>query len=208
MSWTPTRVAVAIAVMIAVLLGSVAIVMQFGSMLTDSERPLQIRLDASSWPTPHPTATPYPTPTPAPTPAPTPVPAGQELLWLGERYGDSVTGLADASYQTTSDAFVEADFAGLGATVSATNAIRFGECVHTTGFPWMRVALATPTSHGVPTSIASGGLNVISALVLQMTDDDPAVAYTMDIGDEPHHLLVSRARLDCRAFKGATWIVE
>ena len=208
LNMTPVQVAVIIVAFIAILFGAVAIMMQLTGALTNADQPMQVRLDASSWPTPLPTPTPRPTPTAAPTPAPTPVPAGLELLWLTERYGDSVTGLADESYQQTSDSFTEADFTGLGATVSATNRIAFGECVHVTGFPWMRIGLAVPASHALPTAVASGGLNIISALVLQTDADDPTIPHTMDIEGESHHLLISRARLDCRAFGGLSWTVE
>ena len=198
---TPVQVAVGVGLLIALFGGGLLLAMQLTGGLTDAERPVQVKLI-------HPLVTPQPTPTPRPTAMPTPVPAGLELLWLGEWYNDSVTGLADASYQQTADAFTAEDFGGLAATVSATNAITLGPCVHVTGFPWMRVALAVPTSHPLPTAVTSGGLNIISAMILQTDDDDPTIPYVLNIGEEPHYILVTRARLDCRKFGGQIWTVR
>ncbi len=139
MKWTHTRVGVAITALIALLIGALLVVMQFSAALTDPGKPIQVELQ-------YPLVTPQPTATPHPTAQPTPIPPGQELLWAADKYGDSVTVLADKTYQQTADACTAPDFAGLSATASPTNTITLAGCVHAAGYPWVRVALAVADS--------------------------------------------------------------
>lgn len=85
-----------ILVMLATLAGAVVFIDMFGARVTDSDEPIQIHIDPSSFPTPAPTHTPMPTHTPVPTILPHQTWRGV-TTFLQER--DTHTGLVSTSEQ-------------------------------------------------------------------------------------------------------------
>ena len=144
-----------------------------------------------------------PTPIPPPTAVPTPIPGNQVILRMADKY-DAIVGLADSTYQDGAEPFTEGNFAGFGSAVSNTDTIILPECSHSAGFPWARYAVAYLPTYPDPTDITSGGINIRQDLALQVTGNPP-VPVVLEIDGIDHHLLVTKARLNCQLFGGIVW---
>ena len=148
---------------------------------------------------PHP-----PTPIPPATAVPTPIPGNQVILRMSDKY-DSIVGLADSAYQDGAEPFTEGNFAGFGSAVSNTDTI-----ILPAVFPFGGISLGQIRG-GLPSDLSqSHGHNHRAVSTSGMIwhyrrPEAPPVPVVLEIDGIDHHLLITKARLNCQLFGGIVW---